>query len=140
GEVIDQTDPGVTWDGRAWKKAGRVFGVPSTHRLIGRPGSSHDGWYYDWNRRAWMKPDAPRPAPQPRPSPAPRPMPFRPQPTPQPPAPQPTPQPPAPKPPEKETDMNKNMLDALIKHPVAPVIGGLLLVASHLTDEPTPPP
>jgi hypothetical protein len=143
GEVIDQTDPRVTWDGRAWKLNGRVYGVPSSHRLIGRPGSSHSGWYYDWGRRAWMQPD-PRPAPGPRPSPGPRPGPFgpvgpiRPQPQPQP---QPAPQPPAPKAPEKkETDMNKNMLDALIKHPVAPVLGGLLLVASHLTDEPQPPP
>ena len=35
---------------------------------------------------------------------------------------------------EKQT-----VLDDLIKHPVAPVVGGLLLVASYVTDEPTPP-
>ncbi len=32
-----------------------------------------------------------------------------------------------------------NVLDALVKHPVAPVIGGVLLLASNFTDEPQPP-
>ena len=32
-----------------------------------------------------------------------------------------------------------NMFEALVKHPAAPVLGGLLLLASYLTDEPAPP-
>ena len=33
----------------------------------------------------------------------------------------------------------QTVLEDLIKHPVAPVVGGLLMVASYITDEPTPP-
>ena len=33
----------------------------------------------------------------------------------------------------------KNALEALIKHPVAPAIGGFLIVAALLSDEPAPP-
>jgi hypothetical protein len=128
GEVIDQTDPRVTWNGRAWMANGRVYGVPSTHRLIGRPGSSHNGWFYDWGRRAWMEP-APAPTP---------PRPVSPQPQPQPPR-----QLPVPRAPEKkECQLEKkpeNILESLIKHPVAPVLGGVLLLAAHFTDEPQPP-
>ena len=143
GEVIDQTDPRVTWDGRAWKMNGRVYGVPSSHRLVGRPGSSHAGWFYDWNRRSWMQPD-PKPAQTPsRPAPsAPRPMPSGPRPMPRP-MPVQNPQPPALAPANKEcAQMEKkpaNILESLIKHPVAPVIGGVLLLAAHFTDEPAPP-
>ena len=32
-----------------------------------------------------------------------------------------------------------NVLESLIKHPVAPVLGGMLLLASHFADEPQPP-
>src|SRR5262249_52580942 len=32
-----------------------------------------------------------------------------------------------------------NALDALVKHPVAPVVGGILVLASYFTDEPKPP-
>ena len=32
-----------------------------------------------------------------------------------------------------------NALEALTKHPVAPVVGGVLLLASYFTDEPQPP-
>jgi hypothetical protein len=38
GQVIDATDSQVTWNGRAWMKQGRVYGVPSSHHLVGRPG------------------------------------------------------------------------------------------------------
>src|SRR5579884_729164 len=30
-------------------------------------------------------------------------------------------------------------IESLIKHPVAPVVGGVLVAAAYLTDEPTPP-
>lgn len=30
-------------------------------------------------------------------------------------------------------------IESLVKHPVAPVVGGLLVAASYLTDEPQPP-
>ena len=31
------------------------------------------------------------------------------------------------------------VIDALIQHPVAPVLGGLMLLAAHFTEEPQPP-
>jgi len=87
-----------------------------------------------------MEPSAPAGAARPTP----RPQPQLPQPQhPQPQHPQPTAQPPVPATPEKkETCMDKrpnNVLDALVKHPVAPVLGGVLLLATQFTDEPSPP-
>jgi hypothetical protein len=32
-----------------------------------------------------------------------------------------------------------SMLDALVKHPIAPVVGGLLIIGAHFADEPQPP-
>src|SRR5262245_52257898 len=131
GQVIDLNDSSATWDGRAWKKGGKVYTIPSTHRLIGKPGTSMNGWTYDWSKHAWMEPTSStpvRPGPIVRPNPAPNPTPA------------PQPQPPAPAPEKKETNMEKStVLDALIKHPVAPVLGGVLLLAAHFTDEPQPP-
>jgi hypothetical protein len=152
GQIIDASDSRVTWNGRAWMLNGRVYGVPANHRLIGRAGGPLAGWYYDWSRHAWMDnapsaqpprpvaplaapPPAPRPAARPAPRPAPRP-PVVVQPTIQ-------TQAPAPKQPEKTemVTMEKphNALDALIKHPIAPLIGGVLLLAAQFTDEPAPP-
>lgn len=138
GQVIDASDGRVTWDGRAWRMSGKVFSVPSSHRLIGKGGTTYDGWYYDWQKHAWMQPSAatsqptpsaPRPTIGPRPTVAPKP--------------QTTPQPTAPAPEKKEeVHMEKkshSVLDSLIKHPVAPVIGGFLVLASNFTDEPQPP-
>lgn len=136
GQVIDASDSRVTWNGRAWMLSGRVYGVPSTHRLMGKPGGPLDGWYYDWGRRAWMEPDHGGPA---RPGMgAGRPTPIVSNPV------RPQPQQPAPKPPEKKEECRMerkpgNVLESLIKHPVAPVIGGVLLLAAHFTDEPQPP-
>jgi hypothetical protein len=146
GQVVDASDGRVTWDGRAWRMGGRIYNVPTSHRLIGKAGTSYAGWYFDWQKHAWMQPSAatqtptpstPRPTPrpaQPRPSVQPRPQP-QPQPQPQ--------QPAAPQPQKEEVHMEKRssntMLDSLIKHPVAPVIGGILLLASNFTDEPQPP-
>ena len=33
----------------------------------------------------------------------------------------------------------QTVLEDLVKHPVAPVVGGVLLLASYVTDEPVPP-
>jgi len=134
GAAIDQSDPRVTWNGRAWMLSGKVYGVPSSHRLIGRPGSQLDGWYYDWGRRAWIEPDGggsqmtgptrPRPAPRPAPQP------------------QPQPQPPAPQPEKKECSMEKKeatVMEYLVKHPVAPLLGGFMLLGAQLAEEPVPP-
>lgn len=42
--------------------------------------------------------------------------------------------------PEKcAVEKKPNALDALIKHPVAPVVGGILVLASYFTEEPKPP-
>ena len=134
GQVVDATDGKVQWNGRAWLLNGRVYGVPSSHKLQGRPGGPMAGWYYDWSKKAWMEPSPPAGGV----TPMPRPQPTRPQPQPQP-----TTQLPVHSTPEKrETCMEKkpnNVLDALVKHPVAPVLGGVLLLATQFTDEPSPP-
>ena len=52
------------WDGRSWF-VGRQRRNPSTsRRLVGKRGTSMEGAYYDWSRKAWMRPDrAPAPTP-----------------------------------------------------------------------------
>jgi hypothetical protein len=144
GEVVDTTNPRVQWNGHDWMLNGKKYKVPSSHHLNGRPGGSLAGWYYDWHDKAWMEPSAPAGMTPPRPPAAPARPPQQPRP-PQPPPqvqPQSAPQPPA-RQPEKEEwkhmEKSKTILEDLIKHPVAPVVGGLLLVASYITDEPTPP-
>ncbi len=121
GQVIDLNDKKATWDGRAWKRGGKAYNVPSTHRLIGKPGGSLSGWTYDWSKHAWIDPTS-----------TPAPVAMRP-------AAQ--PQTPAAAPAQKETAVEKkpSTLDSLIKHPVAPVLGGVMLLAAYLTDEPQPP-
>ncbi len=120
GQVIDASDGRVTWDGRAWKLNGRVYGVPSTHSLVGKPGTPLSGWYYDWGRRAWMEPSAPKPTPTSTPIRRPSTVPA-------------------------STTVvaiestKRNPIESLMKHPIAPVLGGVLVAASYLTDEPTPP-
>jgi hypothetical protein len=87
-----------------------------------------------------MQPD-PRPAPGPRPQPPVQPRPPAPAPAIVP-VPIPIPQPPAKTPEKKENEMERKpntVLESLVKHPVAPVIGGVLLLAAHFTDEPQPP-
>src|SRR5947208_3176740 len=74
GQVVDATDGRVQWNGRAWMLKGRVYGVPASHRLMGKPGTAHSGWYYDWGKRAWMEPSS-APAVQSQPQPQPRPQP-----------------------------------------------------------------
>jgi hypothetical protein len=139
GAVIDQSDSRVTWNGRAWMLNGRVYGVPSSHRLIGRPGGSLDGWTYDWGSHAWMEPDRVQSRPMPTlGGSARRPglTPLRPTPAPQ------TPQPPAPAPEKKECSVEKrdqNMLEYLTKHPIAPLLGGIMLLGTQFAEEPTPP-
>jgi hypothetical protein len=96
-----------------------------------------------------MEPDK-KPTPQPtqRPQPiAPRPQPAAPRP---PSLPRPQPQPSKPAVPEKEMpvekcltvkekEKDKNVLEYLVKHPVAPLVGGFVLLGSLLADEPQPP-
>jgi hypothetical protein len=138
GSVLDQNETRAYWNGRSWMLNGRVYGVPSGHRLVGRAGGPLDAWYYDWGSRAWMEPDR-RPA-LPPPSRRPAPSRLAPQPQPQPPKPAP--------PPEKDKAMEKcgsskekekNVLEYLVKHPIAPLLGGFVLIGSMLADEPTPP-
>jgi hypothetical protein len=135
GSVLDQNEPRAYWNGRAWMRNNRVYGVPSGHRLVGRAGGPLDGWYYDWSKRAWMEPDKrPALAPVSRP-----PAPARPMAPP--PAPQPQPQTPAIRP-AKEKCMGQNdpnVLQYLVKHPVAPLAGAFVLLGSMLAEEPLPP-
>jgi hypothetical protein len=186
GSVLDQNEPRAYWNGRAWNLNGKNYPVPSGHRLVGKSGGQLDGWYYDWQKRAWMEPDkgsakpgagqpgsrpaspgqrpssaphpgapsssphpaAPssgtpsaRPAPPASGSPSARPAPAA-APASPPPASQPTyPQQPA-IPPEKECSVNQkdqNALEYLVKHPVAPLVGGFVLLGSLMADEPAPP-
>ena len=134
GAVLDQNEPKAYWTGRAWNKNKRKYAVPSGHRLVGRPGGPLDGWYYDWAQRAWMEPDkggsrAPLtrvPPVRPQSQPLPAPMPAK----------------------EssmdrcasnKDKDKEKNVLEYLVKHPIAPLLGGVVLIGSLLADEPAPP-
>jgi hypothetical protein len=113
---------------------GKVYNVPSSHRLVGKPGTGHSGWQYDWQKKAWMEPSNAPMFPSNGGSGAP----SRPQS-------QPRSQPPVRRAPENKENVMScekskgNVIDSLIKHPVAPVLGGVLLLASHLTDEPQPP-
>jgi hypothetical protein len=135
GQVIDASDGRVTWDGRAWKLNGKAYSMPSTHRLMGKAGTSMAGWSYDWQKRAWMEPSAPKPAPS---AAAARPSAIAPTRRPQPATPART----------SGTSLVAvgapaaaiSPLQSLMKHPIAPVLGGVLVAASYLTDEPTPPP
>ena len=141
GAVLDQNEPKAYWNGRAWMLNNKVYGVPSGHRLVGRAGGQMDGWYYDWSKRAWMEPDRGGNAITPRPQPT------RPAPQPTRPAPQPQPTRPAPQP-EKEKSVDKcaskdkehgNVLEYLMKHPIAPLAGAVVLLGSMMADEPVPP-
>jgi len=152
GAVIDASDPRLRWDGSSWILGRRVFAVPAGHRLVGTSNGSHRGWYYDWSKHAWMEPSAPKPPPpaprpaaggaRPQPLPQPRPQP-RPAPVPVPvPVPQPKPQAPARPVKEEFVVMEKKphtVLEDLMKHPIAPVLGGLMVLAGYVTDEPVPP-
>jgi hypothetical protein len=148
GSVLDQTEPKAYWNGKAWMLNNKNYSVPSGHHLVGRAGGQMDGWSYDWSKRAWMEPDrgggraggtAMTPRPQP-PRPAPQPAPARP-------APQPQPAKPAPQP-EKEKSVDKcaskdkehnSVLEYLMKHPIAPLAGAVVLLGSMMADEPQPP-
>jgi hypothetical protein len=140
GTVIDQSDSRVTWNGRAWMLNGRVYGVPSSHRLVGRPGGPLDGWTYDWGRHAWMEPDhgPPRPSSGPVAGPIRRPGGFQPQR----PQSQPQPQTPTVVSEKKECPVEKkdqNVLEYLTKHPIAPLLGGFMLLGTQFAEEPVPP-
>lgn len=147
GQIVDANEPQAQFNGRTWTLNGKAYSVPSGHRLTGRAGGPMAGWYYDWQVRAWMEP-SPAPKPPATPPKPPATPPKQPATPPRPPAtppakPQPTqPQPPAQTPEKKEHSMEKKpmtVLEDLMKHPVAPVIGGVLVVASYLTDAPIPP-
>lgn len=140
GSVLDQNEPKAYWNGRAWMLNNRVYGVPSGHRLVGRAGGPLDGWYYDWATRAWMEPDRGRAGGGGGAPLTPRPQQPRPQPRPQ-------PQRPAPQP-EKEKFLDKcskdntkspNVLEYLMKHPIAPLAGAVVLLGSMMAEEPVPP-
>jgi hypothetical protein len=142
--VLDQNEPRAYWNGRSWMLNNRVYGVPSGHRLVGRAGGPLSGWYYDWSKRAWIEPDhGPIQGPSPGPARTPPRLPPRPSPQPQPQPPKPAPQPEKEKPVEKCTAMtphkDPNVLEYLVKHPVAPLVGGFVLLGSMLADEPAPP-
>jgi hypothetical protein len=155
GQVVDLSDPRLHWNGRAWTLRGKVVNVPVGHRLVGKSNGPYRSWSYDWQRRAWVDLSGPPPPAPPRPQPAPprpqappprpQPAPVRPQPAPARPAPQPQPQlKPAPKLVKEEVIVMEskkphNVLEDLMKHPVAPVLGGLLMLAGYVTDEPAPP-
>lgn len=144
--VIDQNESRARWDGKRWVLNGKTYTVPSSHRLVGRPGGSHAGWYYDWKQRAWMQPDS-RPSAPTTPGRA-MPTPGRPLPMPVRPSPVMPAAPPAFAAPsctpcaQQEIPLETkeaNVLEYLMKHPVAPVVGGFLLLSTQLTEEPLPP-
>ena len=136
--VIDASDKHVHWDGRFWVRKGKPFSPPSSHRLIGSPKGPLRGWYYDWNQHAWMEPgdgadmtpspsvpSAPMTAPPASPSAAMVHAPAN----------------------DNRREMtamcagNKPLspLEAVLKHPVAPVVGGLLVLLPQFIDPPARP-
>jgi hypothetical protein len=124
GSVVDASDGRVSWNGRQWVLKGKQYKMPSSHRLIGRPGGPLSGWTYDWKQKAWMEPSAPAVTL----APATRSVPTVVRPS---------------SPSTVKTEVKivekKSPLESLIKHPVAPVVGGVLVAAAYLTDEPVPP-
>lgn len=142
GSVVDQNEPRASWNGKEWRLNNRRYSPPSSHRLIGKPGGSLSGWYYDWKQRAWMEPDRSTPAVGARPPVTSRPPAARP-PIMRPPATQPfvpTTQQPTVVSAEKDPmRRDNNVLQFLLQHPVAPLIGGFLIVGSMMADEPQPP-
>ncbi|HEY2747321.1 MAG TPA: hypothetical protein VGL86_22015 [Polyangia bacterium] len=138
GSVQDTNEPKAFWNGKEWRLNNKKYNVPSGHHLTGRSGTQMDGWIYDWGKRAWMEPDRGRSSPT---AMTPRPQPARPAPTPQ-------PQPAKPAQPEKEKSVDKcaskdkehtNVLEYLMKHPIAPLAGAVVLLGSMMADEPVPP-
>lgn len=132
GSVIDANEPRASWDGHQWRRDGKKFKVPSSHRLVGRPGGSLNGWYYDWKKRAWMEPDR---ALTPTPGGTPPRMPT-----------QSAPQTTMPAKPTQEKAMQNatqttppTLLDYWKNHPLAPVISALCATASIVIDDPLPP-
>jgi hypothetical protein len=144
GSVQDTNEPKAYWNGKEWRHNNKKYTVPSGHHLVGRAGTQMDGWFYDWHQRAWMEPDRGAPTsaitrPQPA-RPAPRPVPAQPAPV--------AAQPAKPAQPEKEHSVDKcaskdkehtNVLEYLMKHPIAPLAGAVVLLGSMMADEPTPP-
>ena len=125
GAVVDASDGRVSWDGKQWKRNNKRYSVPSSHRLIGRTGGPLAGWTYDWKKRAWMEPSAPSaPATVTR---APVRTPIRPVAV------------AAPVAAVVAVEQKYSPIESLMKHPIAPVVGGVLVAASYLTDEPAPP-
>lgn len=127
GTVFDANDRRVSWDGRRWMRGGKSHKIPSSHHLMGSPNGPLAGWTYDWKLRAWMEPSKPTPRP-PTPGPSPRPV---------------VPTAVAKPTPTIATEIvhldKKSPLESLVHHPVAPLVGGFLIAASYLTDEPAPP-
>jgi hypothetical protein len=126
--VIDASDKHVHWDGRFWVRKGKPFSPTPSHRLIGNPKGPLKGWFYDWNARAWMEPGGTTlTAPV---AVAPPPAPVR-----------------APVANDNRKEMamqcggNKPVtpLEAVLKHPVAPVVGGLLVLLPQFIDPPGRP-
>ena len=139
GSVLDQSEPKAYWTGREWQRNRKKYAVPSGHRLVGRLGGPLDGWYYDWGQRAWMEPDKAPPRSSINP---PRPLPVVTRPTPEAIASRPQPsnqEKHMDKCSSKESAKDKNVLEYLMKHPIAPLAGALVLVGSMLADEPAPP-
>jgi hypothetical protein len=95
---------------------------PSAHRQGGGPLA---GWTYDWKKRAWMEPSSPSaPVTATRPPARPTARVLVPA---------------APVAAVVAVDQKYSPIESLMKHPIAPVVGGVLVAASYLTDEPMPP-
>jgi hypothetical protein len=140
GTVEVTNDPGWSWNGRAWTKGGRVGVPPKGAPLRGKAGTQMAGWVYDWSKYAWIEPSGggaiqhrpPRPHPGPQPGPQPQPQPqqivIQQQ-------------------PKKEEAMSKcehphhaaSIYDGIKNHPLVPLLGLGVLVASDFLTQPSPP-
>src|SRR4051812_32827872 len=141
GSIEVANDSSWTWDGHRWHKHGKV-GTPSKGApLRGKAGTAMTGWYYDWPKFAWIEPQTQRSLPPPV-----RHVPVHH-------APMPAPAAAAPVvvvQPHKEDPMSDckhhhphhhqaSMLDGLKHHPLVPLLGIGVLVASDFLTQPSPP-
>ena len=146
------------WDGRRWRFGTMPRNPSSSQQLIGKRGTSMEGAYYDWGRKAWMRPERAPAAAAPSGGGALRPtLPFRPPAaTPQPQQPQRPPLVnPYPSTPQQETTTMTTLLqptpcshvshrepdviEQLKRSPYLPLVGLGLSIASDFLKPPQPP-
>lgn len=132
-EVLDKhghLDTSWTWDGANFRHRGHVHKPHHNTTIIGKPGTTMDGWIYDWHHHTWMQPDQPIVHVPPGGAPVAHPPPHV-----------------VVVQPPKEESMGacthhvhqESLLDGLKNHPWVPLAGLAVLVLSDFMTQPAPP-